>query len=137
MPNIYHDLPVNASKESVFHLISTANGLSKWWSIGGTGEPGVGNIYDFDFGPGYQWKAVVEEYERDILFVLKMSDSDSDWNGTLLRFRLEASGDGTLLRFEHLNWPLDNDHYRSSSYCWAMYLRCLKIYAETGISIDY
>lgn len=137
MPDIYHDVPITGSLTEVFYGVSTTEGLSKWWSKGGSGEAGVGQEMNFDFGPGYQWKAVVEEFEPNRSFVLRMTECDRDWEGTTISFKLEEQADGSVLRFEHLGWPDDNSHYRSSSYCWAMYLRCLKMYIEDGTEIDY
>ncbi len=36
------------------------------------------------------------------------------------------------LRFAHRGWPEANDHYRTSSFFWAMYLRFMKRHLETG-----
>lgn len=137
MPDLFHDLPVFAAVGDVFKCVYTPDGISKWWSISAKGEPRVGNIYEFDFGPDYQWEAVVEDCELNSVFVLRMTVSDSDWEQSLVSFRLETINDRVILRFAHKGWPDENDHFRSSSYCWAMYLRCLKRYAEKGIETEY
>lgn len=137
MPDICHDVPIAGTVKEVFEGVATPEGLSKWWSKGGTGEPVAGGILDLDFGPGYRWKAVVEECEPNRTFAIRMTECDKDWEGTRVRFRVEEQGSGTVLRFEHLGWPEDNPHYRTSSYCWAMYLRCLKMYVEEGTELDY
>lgn len=137
MPDIYHNIPINSDPEWVFACVSTPDGLSRWWSIGGTGLAGVGNEFEFDFGPEYQWKAVVEKFEPKELFSIRMTDADPDWIGTVITFELEESESGTMLKFEHVGWPEDNPHYRTSSYCWAMYLRCMKNYLEKGVELPY
>ncbi len=43
----------------------------------------------------------------------------------------------TLVRFSHTGWPEDNDHYRISSFCWAMYLRLMKKYVEEGTIVEF
>ena len=137
MPDIYHDIPFSVSGGKVFEAVSTSEGLSKWWSDGGVGEPVAGTAYDLDFGPEYQWKAEVEDVVPGEKFSLTMSESDDDWNGTTISFEIEDRGEESYLRFSHTGWPKDNDHYRSSSYCWAMYLRCLKRYVENGVVLPY
>ena len=137
MPDIVHDIPIASDVESVFECVATPEGLSKWWSIGGTGVPGVGSKYSFDFGPEYQWEAVVTEFDANSLFSIKMTMADDDWTDTMVRFELEPSENGTMLRFEHLGWPQDNAHFRTSSYCWAMYLRCMKNFLEKGVVLPY
>ncbi len=49
----------------------------------------------------------------------------------------EQRGEVTQVRFEHTGWPVANDHYRISNYCWAMYLRLLKRYVEAGEVVPY
>lgn len=137
MPNVYHDFPVNGSLEAVYRCISTPEGLSTWWSKSAKGDPGIGNTYEFDFGPGYQWEAEIREYLPNQVFVLRMTLSDTDWDRTTVSFTLEPKGESVMLHFAHEGWPENNSHYRSSSYCWAMYLRCLKRYVEKGIKLDY
>lgn len=137
MPKINHDLPINGTIDAVFDAVSTAEGFEKWWSDGGTGIREVGGIYRFDFGPGYCWSGTVEKLIPRRLFVLRMNESDADWKDTLVEFRVRSFGEAVELSFEHSGWPKRNDHFRSSNYCWAMYLRCLKLYIEEGIILDY
>ena len=66
-----------------------------------------------------------------------MTEADDDWRGTRIDFRLEDKGDRTHLRFHHLGWREPNDHYRTSCYCWAMYLRILKRHLEHGEVVAY
>ena len=39
--------------------------------------------------------------------------------------------------FSHTGWPSANEHFRVSSYCWAMYLRVLRRYLEHGEVVPY
>ncbi|HUF05534.1 MAG TPA: SRPBCC domain-containing protein [Aridibacter sp.] len=43
----------------------------------------------------------------------------------------------TMVRFSHTGWPEDNDHYRTSSFCWAMYLRLMKKWVDEGTVVEY
>jgi hypothetical protein len=61
-----------------------------------------------------------------------------DWEGSRVRFELSSpSPASTQLRFAHLGWPAATEHYRVSSYCWAMYLRLLRRHVETGEVVPY
>ncbi len=137
MPDVYHDVPINGSLEEVYECVSTPDGLSKWWPKSATGEPAIGNTYELDFGPGYQWQAVVTEHQPGKAFAIRMTRSDEDWDGTTVSFELESLDENVVLHFAHEDWPYDNPHYRSSAFCWAMYLRCLKVYVEKGVELDY
>jgi hypothetical protein len=41
------------------------------------------------------------------------------------------------VRFAHRGWPDESDHYRTSSFCWAMYLRLLSRALEFGEFVPY
>lgn len=49
----------------------------------------------------------------------------------------ESPAAETSVRFSHTGWPEDNDHYRISSFCWAMYLRLMKKWVEDGTVVEY
>ncbi len=137
MPDIVHYFTINDNIDRVYALISTPGGLNKWWTRTCDGVPKKGEIYKLDFGPQYEWEAIVEEVRPPYLFGLRMTKSDDDWMGSGIRFELSQRGDRTQVRFFHTSWPADNEHHRVSNYCWAMYLRLLKLNLETGLFVPY
>ena len=137
MADIYHHFPINTSADKVFEAISHSEGLDKWWTKSSTVTPAKSGIYILDFGPGYHWKAEVTEYRKDKLFELKMTEADADWLGTKIGFSLSMHQSKTAVSFYHMGWPQENEHYKISSYCWAMYLRILKRYLEYGELVPY
>ena len=137
MPDIFHDIPIKAPQRTVFDAVSTAEGLDAWWSNQATGDPTQGSEYKLQFGPEYEWRAVVVKCAPNTEFEIRMTVSDDDWTGTRVGFSLSETDGVTLLRFHHLGWPELNDHCRRSGYCWAMYLRCLKRYTERGNIVPY
>ncbi|HSR51053.1 MAG TPA: SRPBCC domain-containing protein [Acidobacteriota bacterium] len=138
MPDIYHDFLIQAPPSKVFQSISTPAGLDRWWTQDSQGSPEKGSEYKLDFGPEYRWRAEVSQCVADKRFELHLTDAHKDWQGTRVGFELEAQGDGaTQVRFHHLGWPEANDHYRRSCYCWAMYLRLLKGWIESGEAVPY
>lgn len=137
MPDIIHYFPINDNIETVFDLISTSEGLNKWWTRSCAGAARKGEVYRLDFGPQYEWEAVVEEVKPPYVFELRMTRSDNDWMGSKIRFELSQSEGVTHVRFFHTNWPADNEHHRISNYCWAMYLRLMKLNVETGLFVPY
>ena len=78
--------------------------------------------------------------ESGRLFELQLTDAMPDWVGSRVRFEIEPPAAGselTTLRFAHLGWPEVSEHYRISSFCWAMYLRLMKKAIETGEVVPY
>jgi uncharacterized protein YndB with AHSA1/START domain len=139
MADILHDLPIAASAARVFEAVSTPAGLDRWWSLRAEGWPGRGAVFALDFGPGHDhWRAQVTEYAPSHTFELELVEAMPDWVGTRVRFELEPASDAnTRLRFAHLGWPHASEHYRVSSFCWAMYLRLLRRNVETGEVVPY
>ena len=137
MPDLFHYFPINAPQEKVFGRVSTPAGLDQWWSKTSSGKPAVGEIFQFSFGPGYNWTAVVSKFVVPMEFELVISNSDSDWKDTKVGFRLSGQGNATNVQFHHTGWKEDNEHYRISNYCWAMYLRLLKRNLEFGEVVPY
>jgi uncharacterized protein YndB with AHSA1/START domain len=137
MTDIFHDFPIKASRDRVFHAMSTPQGLDTWWTKRSAGEPREGAQYELWFGPEYDWRAKVTRFVPDTDFELEIVEADSDWLGTRVGFHLESRAGGTWVQFYHKGWPSVNEHYRVSCNCWAMYLRVLRRFLEHGESVPY
>ena len=138
MADILHDFPIRATPDTVFTAISTPASLDAWWTLSSAGTPAMGEPYDLSFGPGYDWTAVVSRCVPAVEFQLEMAQADQDWLGSRVTFSLSSKKTGvTTVRFQHTGWPHINEHYRISCFCWAMYLRLLKRYVETGEVVPY
>jgi len=137
MPDILHDFPIAAPADRVFAAVATPEGLDEWWTLGCEGAPSVGASWRLDFGPGYVWTADVRVLDLNRAIEWEMLDADADWRGTRVGFELEPAGTRTQVRFRHTGWREANDHFRSTSFCWAMYLRVLKRFVELGEHTAY
>ena len=137
MADIYHVFPINASPKQVFDAISTANGLDSWWTKTCQGTPVPGAEYKLGFGPEHDWRAVVSNCIRDSEFELTFNKADADWQDSRINFRLTPEQGKTSVTFQHVGWPAENEHYKISCFCWAMYLRLLKRYVEAGETVPY
>lgn len=137
MPDILQDLPIRSGAHEVFRAVSEPQGLDHWWTKTSRGSPSLGATYELGFGPDYQWSALVTKYDPGRSFELTLRDADSDWLGTRVGFELSPSTIGTQLRFHHRRWPRENEHYRISCHCWALYLRLLRRYVEHDESVPY
>lgn len=135
--NIYHDLVIQASPATVFSAISDPGQLIHWWPLRCSGTPQLGAVYNFYFGSEYNWYGKVQHSIPNKAFHIKMTEADTDWNPTSFGFDLEPQSQGTLVKFQHINWPEVNEHFRRSSFCWAMLLNGLKEYVESGRIIPF
>lgn len=137
MTDILHDFPVARPPEHVFAAVSTPAGLDTWWTLRSSGHAQLDQTFELGFGPAYEWRARVSRCVPSGEFELEMTQADRDWLGTRVGFTLTPQGTGTHVRFHHTGWPSTNDHYRTSCYCWAMYLRLLRRYVEEGEVVPY
>jgi uncharacterized protein YndB with AHSA1/START domain len=135
--HIHHDFPIKAPADAVYRAVSTPAGLDRWWTETSAGEAVVGAEFALGFGPEYQWRARVTEARPGAAFELELVHADADWLGTRVGFRLEPRDRATMVRFSHTGWPHPNEHWRISSYCWAMYLRILRRALEHGEEVPY
>lgn len=137
MPDIFHYFTVKTSPDRLFNAVTTPDGLDKWWTKHSSGKPAINELYELNFGAGYEWQARVTKCVPEKELELEMTKALSDWLGTKVGFILDVHQDLTKVQFYHQGWPADNDHYRTSCYCWAMYLRIMKRYLEYGETVDY
>ncbi len=137
MPDIFHSFPINVFPDKVFEGISTSGGLDNWWTKHSEGRQESGATYSLDFGPGYIWKAGLIKFQFNKSFELQMTEADADWLGTRVGFSLNHKNNFTEVSFYHTGWPENNEHFRTSNYCWAMYLRILKRFIEYGELVPY
>lgn len=137
MPDILSDFPVKAPATDVFRAVSMPDGLDQWWTKRSSGSPVLGTEYELWFGPGYDWRARVARSAPPRQFELEIVRADPEWIGTRVGFELAGTGNVTQVRFSHVGWPESSGHYRTSCYCWPMYLRILRRYLEHGEIVPY
>lgn len=138
MADIIHELTVKARPEQVFEMMATPQGVARWWTKTSAGEPRQGAEYALGFGPEYDWRGRVMRYVPGSAFELEMTKAHPDWVGTRVGCELRPEAkDSTRVRFYHMGWPAENEHWRVSCYCWAMYLRVMRRYLEHGETVPY
>jgi uncharacterized protein YndB with AHSA1/START domain len=137
MANIFHTFTIKVTAEKVFEGITTCKGLDNWWTKSSEASLELGGVYTLYFGPEYNWKAIVRKYDTSSVFELQFIDAEADWLGTKVGFLLTQKENKTTVEFYHTDWPELNEHFKISSYCWAMYLRILKRYLEFDEIVAY
>ncbi|WP_281542762.1 SRPBCC family protein [Maribacter aestuarii] len=135
--SIYHNLTILSAPQKVFEAITHPEHLNHWWTKKCSGIPREGEIYNFFFTAEYDWYSEVVKCKTNEQFYISMTESDADWDSTTFGFDLKAISDGTQLNFSHRGWPQCNEHFKRSSYCWAILLLGLKSYVEKGIIVPF
>jgi uncharacterized protein YndB with AHSA1/START domain len=137
MADIVHDFVISAPPNRVFQAMATSSGLEAWWTLSSAGDPVPGGLYRLNFGPGHDWEAIARHVVPDKELEWELTRADADWIGTRVGFSLAPGRGVTQVAFRHTGWRDANDHFRSSSFCWAMYLRLLRRYLESGERVPY
>ncbi|HWW15488.1 MAG TPA: SRPBCC domain-containing protein [Candidatus Dormibacteraeota bacterium] len=138
MADILQEFTIKAPRGRVFETMATPPGLDLWWTKSASGEARENGEYALGFGPGYDWRGKVTRWVPGSAFELQITEAHPDWMGTRVGFQLEPeSPTVTRVRFYHMGWPADNEHWRVSCYCWPMYLRILRRYLEHGENVPY
>ncbi|HEY8225967.1 MAG TPA: SRPBCC domain-containing protein [Pyrinomonadaceae bacterium] len=111
------------------------------WIVGGPKPPKVHQWKDrstnWDLVPnttGARSSVIAPVIQK---FELTFNKADADWQNSRISFRLTPDNGKTSVSFRHVGWPEMNEHYKISCFCWAMYLRLLKRYVETGETVPY
>jgi uncharacterized protein YndB with AHSA1/START domain len=153
MPNIRHELIIEAPAEKIYYAITAQDGLSSWWTPDTTARPEPDTIARFAFGPDYFKEMMITELRPDKLVRWNCINATKEWVGTNISFELESgekktwlsshpelqgqiqqqkSDKGTLLIFHHDGWKEYTPMFAECNYTWALFLRSLKLLCETG-----
>ncbi|MGA3213705.1 MAG: SRPBCC domain-containing protein [Terriglobales bacterium] len=130
MPDITHSIAINAKILRVFKLISSADGLSRWWAEDVTvisRAPFLGLAFDDVVGLGFFNRATI--YRLRLVRSIPRRDakphelewaceSGKEWSGTRLIFRLADDGPRTRVRFTHADWQAATDYFVDCNTTW-------------------
>ncbi|GAB3412796.1 SRPBCC family protein [Flindersiella endophytica] len=135
MVDILHRIGVTASPEEVYEALTTADGLSGWWTQGMEGEGGVGGVFRvrFEDAPppaGFDMKVL--EAKPAELVVWEVVYGPDEWVGTKIRFELKQEDGLTIVLFSHGGWKEPVEFMNHCSTKWATFLLSLKHLVETG-----
>lgn len=133
MTDYQKTIQVKASPDAVFDAITTAEGLSAWWTTAtGSGEPG-GELKFFMTFPD-PLRVTVDEATRPHSVHWTVTDCSfvPDWVGTQPRFTITSVDGGSELHFQHHGLTEELDCIEECTRGWNHYMESLAIYVESG-----
>jgi uncharacterized protein YndB with AHSA1/START domain len=132
MPDILHEVGIQASVDDVYAALTTRNGLAQWWTTDTRGESNAGSVLEFRFGDlgGFDMQVVELTPANHVLW--KVVGGPDEWIGTTVRWDLRQQDDWAILFFKHEGWraPVEFMHHCSTK--WAIFLMSLKALVEAG-----
>lgn len=153
MADIRHTLLIGAPPALIYEALTTSRGLSSWWTPGAHAVPESGTVATFPFENGYVKHMEIKELKPDEFVNWQCVRGDREWISTSITFTLvernnlalltkhpEISGqvkqsqsvNNTVVQFQHNGWEAYTPSFAECSYTWAIFLRSLKLYCETG-----
>ncbi len=127
MSDIQHSLQVGAKPETIYPLISTADGLRSWWAEDVTEADGALELGFFLRTTVYRLRRLIATPPLEFEW---RCETGQEWAGTRITFRLAETISGTLLRFTHGGWEAPTDYFVSCNTVWGELMFRLKGVAE-------
>jgi len=127
MADIRHSIQISAAPAAVFPLVSTGPGWSQWWDADFHESDGAIELGFFKRTTLYRMKPLLNEAPARSEWLV---ETGVEWTGTHLIFQLEATANGTNLRFTHAGWRSDTDFFVNCTTTWGELMFRLKSAAE-------
>lgn len=130
MSTIQHQLHISASRDQVLGALNSIEGVSSWWTRTTEGSAALGEQIGFRFG-SHLTQAQVSALSDDHV-EWTVVDSNPDWVGTRIGFKLAQVEDKVRLTFTHADWREQNEFFGHCSMKWATFLLSLRDQVERG-----
>ena len=122
---------IKATPEKVYKAVTTQAGLESWWCKNTTAKPEPGFVNIFVFGK-FRNEMKVINLASNKKVEWKCINSIEEWTGTDISFDMEEKDGSTILRFAHAGWRAATDTFAGCTYDWAIFIKSLKLFCETG-----
>ncbi|MDX1461397.1 MAG: hypothetical protein R3348_10115 [Xanthomonadales bacterium] len=155
MASITHEVWIDAPRERVFHLLSSAKAIGTWWDEQTRKVTSEGIVLEHSPGPEHgtvRFLVLETEAPRLVRWRCVSTHPDnvpaSEWTNTEIAFYIRKRSDSaeatekwaeeiparTVLRLEHTGWKEKARYLPFCSYAWAMVLSnlCNKAMEDDG-----
>ena len=133
MKTIIHAVHVHAPPARVYYALTTASGLSGWWTTRVEVQEGVGGVIRFTFHGDFHphMKQTSLDHNRQVRWTCVAGHKN--WQGNTFAFTLHERNGETLLQFvQEYAQELSDETYGTYNFNWGYYLNSLKQLCEEG-----
>jgi uncharacterized protein YndB with AHSA1/START domain len=131
MADMHHLVQVDgADAAAAYTALTTREGITGWW----TSRAEVADdrlSMSFPDAP-MTWDMRVTAAERPTAVGWDCTGGPPGWPGTHIRWGIEPTDSGAVVRFDHTGFPAVDDMFRVVTVGWAQILLALKAHLETG-----
>jgi uncharacterized protein YndB with AHSA1/START domain len=133
VPEIDHELKIDAPPGRVYAALTTLEGVKGWHNptVTGSGEVGTEWVFTFADHPEFGWEVTASDAPSRVVWRCTRGPGDSV--GTTATFTVAAAGARTLLELQHAGWPGTHGNFRKCNTTWGVLLHHLRDYVETGV----
>lgn len=134
MFTICHQIGIKADAQTIYEALSTADGVSAWWSHA-EGDFEAGGEIKISFGDTTMTMMILQQNPAKIAW--QCVEVNPEWQDTQILFELEEARGETLVHFRHEMWSEESPLYAHCCTKWALYLMSLKSSIENGKGSPY
>ncbi len=134
MFTICHQVGIQADPATVYRALSTADGVSAWWSRA-EGDFEAGGEIAVHFAQTVLRLQVLQQNPTKVVW--GCVEVPPEWQDTQILFEIEEKDDQTFVHFRHEMWSEESEGFGHCSTKWAVYLLSLKKFAEAGQGDPY
>jgi hypothetical protein len=137
MPEIRHLLGIiDPSGQKVYEALTAKQDLEAWLTPAVQGQPYLNSTFNLAFG-GETVNLKVTKLDSGLWVQWQCTGGEYEWVNTQVDFILESHPEVTIVEFIHSNWQDSSRKFAEWSFNWALYLRSLKRYCESGSGSAY
>lgn len=129
---IVHSIAIRSTPERLYAALTTQEGIAGWWAPQAKAEPKVGSVVEVGFDPGQSLAFRVDQLEPARRVVWKGVTVPPEWQESEVTFELKPEDGAVTFTFTHAGLPPKYVDYAFFNFCWAQYVRSIKLLAETG-----
>jgi uncharacterized protein YndB with AHSA1/START domain len=130
VPELQHQITINAPAKHVHAAIAADAGLRSWWTADATVDQRIGGnaVFGFRQRRTVFRMTMVELAPNRITWACQ--GEPADWTGTILTWTLTPSESGNVVCFTHSGWKEANEMFAICNTSWGALMHRLKAYCE-------
>jgi uncharacterized protein YndB with AHSA1/START domain len=136
MADMHHMVQVDgADAAAAYTALTTRDGITGWWTSRAAGAGArAGDLLSMSFPDApMSWDMRVTAVDEPTIVEWDCTGGPPGWPGTHLRWGVEPTGSGAVVRLDHVGFPAVDDMFRVVTVGWAQMLLSLKQHLETGV----
>lgn len=137
MAEIKHRVGIKGSASEIYSLLTTSEGLARWWTSDTRNAGDVGSTIHFYFGQTRLTFEVTELIPDQLVRWRHTGDIPGEWKNTKIVFNLEQQDHQTIVLFNHYDWQKSSDFLAHCSTKWGIFMMSIKACVETGTGNPY